>query len=54
MDIVSTRSGLQLEELEPKKVNHKTTTNDEEKFENDTNESTEAKMESVKPPPPFP
>lgn len=51
---MSTTSGLQLEEFEHRKVTHKATEKNGKKVENDKAESTEAKVESVKPPSPFP
>lgn len=54
MNVVSTYSVLQLEELELKKVTHKAMARDKEKTENDKVESSTNKVESMKPPSTFP
>lgn len=54
MNAISTYSGLQLKELEPKKASCKAIAKNSEEAKNEKVESTENMVKSVKPPPPFP
>lgn len=47
---MSTRSGMQLKELEPKKVTHRVVAKEEKQAKNDKFKSNENNVASVKPP----